>query len=128
MSQRSFTLLHGTHIHDGKKYTRGSVIVTDQPLTELFINKFEETREVVRRQPAKEVKEVADESVPTKKHPFGKDVTANYEMAQEAGLRVFVKSGAYNIVDEDAEDTALNGPSPLEKAEVKPFIKKYLKK
>lgn len=131
-SVRSYTLLHGTHIHEGRKHFKGSVITTHLPLAELFANKFEETRTVVTptasADSAQATATVTENSTPSKRSQFGKDVTANYDLAEQAGLRVFVKDGGYTIADEDKPTESISGPAPLQKADVKPFLKKYLKK
>lgn len=138
VQEKHYKVVAGLHYEDtgkGKQkvYKRGEIITSPLNLIEMFPNKFEEVHETrlpVRKAapaPAREVSE-REVSEPVRgKNKFGKDITANYESAEDAGFQVFIdKEGAVTVVDEDAPEVALN-EVPLRKSKVDSFIAKHLK-
>lgn len=64
--------------------------------------------------------------VKTEECPFGDDVTSDYPTAEEGGLKVFQDGAHFTVVEDGAEDVALND-KPLKESGVTKFISKHLK-
>lgn len=135
MAKQFFKLLGGTHFEDGKLYRRGEVVESNRPLDTNFENKFQKVGGPVSESPrAKEIRarKASKSAAPVKTakggkkgpqkgaeagqgagkdpgaNPFGKDVTGEYEQAQNFGLQVFRKRDLHTVIDPADPKTPLN--------------------
>jgi hypothetical protein len=119
MTAMKFRLLHGTFSHNGRRYRRDDIILSNVDLAKQFTGVF--ARELDRSIPAtvgvlekkvapsavEDVKptpatvpdedgEDGDEDAPTPS--YGDDVTADFPAAAKPGVQVFTKDGKYTVV------------------------------
>lgn len=123
----------GEHLHsDGKTYTKGQVIETEQPLDKLFANKFkrldkDEEKEYTRPEIplAEEGGEKTTSSPPSsstkrKRSPFGKHISSQFDNTAEAGVKVYIKDHWCTVVDSDSGEAV--STKKLRKKDVQDFI------
>ena len=131
----------GNHAHgvraEMKIFKFGDPIVSDEPLDELFPNKFQKepppgAKPYVPEAPApvpvvEEPKVKKEMELPDIEgdYPLGEEVTSKFKKAGKAEVRVFRKDKKHFITDEKNIATALN-EDPLSFVEVKRFIKAKL--
>ena len=137
-----FKLLSGKHSDvNGKEYSAGDIIETEDDLELMFVNKFqripkpvgkkvadESTKKVAAPPAEKEGEEVEKVETPAeeKPSPFGIDVSDQFGAAA-VGLRVFRNEEGFTVVDDSEPDKALND-SPLKNVKMtQKFVDKNAK-
>lgn len=122
---KKFKLLQGKHYDEkGKKYVAGDTITTHADLTAFDKERFELIGEVDMPKPAKQADSGGSGSDSAE---LGEDVTAEFESAVEADLKVFKNKGWFSVVDPDGEDPSepINVKG-LRADAVEAFIEEYL--
>lgn len=112
-----FKLLHGVHYENGMMHEPGDVVDSDKNLMALFVNRFEriseeEAEKSPTGRPVVEKGPVGD---------LGEDVTEEFPIATNMGLRVFHSGREYRVVDEN--DESLHEHPIFSKIDVKNLLK-----
>ena len=113
-------------------YKPGDTVESDVDLTKVFKNKFEEVVSADRPTavlniplPHKDDEGGgAEEASPPRPGDYGKEVTKDFPLADELGLRVYEKYGWFTVVD-PGDGTVLN-EKRLRKDAVEKFLREYL--
>lgn len=134
----TFVLTGATHVEDGVRYYKGSRIVSDRDLDQIFKGKFTriddapsfpndcsgvaETTEEEGQETREEVSSLA--KPPSEAGPLGADVTSLFPSAAANELRVFKKGNRYHVCDAESDKPLTD--KPIVKAAVESFIESYV--
>jgi hypothetical protein len=126
-----FILLAGSHVLDGKLYTKGSQVPSDKALDRIFPHRFKRVEDSAPAPdedeedtppPAKE-----DDATKEPEVDFGKNVTKkSFPSAVDKDLFVFLSNeGEYTITSQTEPSVKLNKGTFKKKASVEAFIKNH---
>jgi len=144
---KHFKLLRGTHAEGKKIYRKGEVVPSNRDLIANFENKFvlvkesgepepkkpapkKPIRAKVAKKPTPTPKKEKKEDAPKEKQEgakvgdLGKDVTAEYEQAQNFGLKVYRRRDLHTVIDPSEPNTPLNEKG-LRSEHVETFVERY---
>ena len=119
MAAKRYVLVAGSHVdRDGVKYHSPPggppvIVTSEDDLVKMFPGKFVPEA-------------VAGQVVVNTDHALGNDVTEMYEIAQEAGLKVYAGGGYFHVVDPDRADAEPLNEKGLRGNKVSQFIEKWM--